>query len=339
MTLAVADRWTEIAAESRVELGWHVRRMHVAAATPLYAGLKVPGPSKGLLLEVSARSIHPSSTFPACSGFEINIEPITPGPNGSVRICLEMTDAKYSSVFSVLADDVATAVAVAQSEKEGVLVLIGRLNTWQKFLNRYGDGMLSEQEQTGLFAELFVLRELLAYGMAASDAVAAWRGPWAEAQDFRFPNCSVEVKATTSPGSASFEVSNLDQLDERRLPRLLVRHLVVVRAAERGETLPDIIDVISGVISASDQSAAICFSASLLEMGYSLAHRGDYGKEGFVVHSDRQFLVKGDFPRVWAEELRVGVTACSYSVHLPACLPFLIDAAEARQIVHGTIDE
>ena len=306
---------------------------------PLYAGIKLPERTKGLLLEVRARSIHPSSAFPACSGFDVKLVPIAPGPNGSVRICLELTDARYGGVFTVLADDVATAVASARSENEGIAALIGRLNTWQRFLKRHGDGLLSGQEQTGLFAELCVLRELLAHGVAASDAVDAWRGPWAGAQDFRLPNCSVEVKATASPGSASFEVSNLVQLDERHLPCLLVRHFALSRAEGRGETLPDMIDGISGAISASDPSAAIRFSDSLLEMGYSQAHRADYGKEGFAVHSDRQFVVREDFPRIRTEEVRAGVTACSYSVYLPACLPFLIDAAEARRIMHGTSDE
>ena len=316
-----------------------MRRIHTAAATPLYAGIKLPERTKGLLLEVRARSIHPSSAFPACSGFDVNLVPVAPGPNGSVRICLELTDARYGGVFAVLTDDVATAVASAISEKEGVAALIGRLNTWQRFLTRHGDGLLSEQEQTGLFAELFVLRELLAHGLAASVAVAAWRGPWAGAQDFLLPNCSVEVKATASPGSAFFEVSNVAQLDERHLPCLVVRHIALVRAEGRGEMLPDMIDGISGEISASDPSAAIRFSDSLLEMGYSQAHRADYGKEGLTVHSDRQFLVRDGFPRIFADELRAGVAACSYSVSLTACLPFLIDAAEARRIMHGTSDE
>ena len=313
--------------------------MHATAATPLYAGIKLPGQTKGLLLEVRARSIHPSSAFPTCSGFDVNLAPVAPGPNGSVQICLELTDARYGGVFAVLTDDVASAVASARSEKEGVAALIGRLNTWQRFLKRHGNGLLSEQEQTGLFAELFVLRELLAHGLAASGAVDAWRGPWAGAQDFRLPNCSVEVKATASPGSVSFEVSNLVQLDERDLPCLVIRHIALVRAEGRGETLPDMIDGISAEISASDPSASIRFSDSLLEMGYSQAHRVDYGKEGFAVHSDRQFLVRDDFPRIRAEELRAGVTACSYSVNLTACLPFLIDAAEACRMMHGTSDE
>lgn len=339
MTFDVAEKWIEIAAEGRVEPGWHVRRMQAAAQTALYAALRLPGRSKGLLLEVRARSIHPSSTFPFSLGFKVDLETIDPGPNGSVRICLELTDCRYGDVFAVLADDVAKAVALSGSEKEGVVVLIGRLKTWQKFLKRHGDGMLSEQEQTGLFAELYVFRELLDRGMAASDAVAAWVGPWSGAQDFRFPNCSVEVKATASPDATSFEVANLIQLDERRLPCLLVWHLALVRTELRGQTLPDMINEIAEMISKSDAAAAIRFSDSLLEVGYSEAHRADYGREGFEVHSDKLFRVEGEFPRIYADEVRSGVAACSYSVHLAACLPFIMHAVEACRLIHGTSDD
>ena len=332
----VAERWNELAAEGRAEAGWHVRRMHAPSTTALYAALKQPSQSKGLLLVVRSRSINTSDLFPASSGFEVTLETVSPGPNGSVRICLELTEARYGEVFAVLADDVAAAVIRSVSDREGVPALIGRLNTWQRFLTRHGDSSLSEEERTGLFAELYLLREVLAAGMAASVAVAAWRGPWAEAQDFRFRQCSVEVKAGTNSGAAtSLLVSNLVQLDERQVPCLLVRHLGLARAAERGEKLADMVDAIIGVTATADPSAGIRFSDSLLELGYSPAHRAEYSREGYTVLSDTFFLVRDGFPRLRAGDVPSGILACSYSVHLPACLPHLIDAAEAGRLIHG----
>ena len=295
--------------------------------------------TKGLLLEVRARSIHPSNTFPSSSGFDVSLEAIVAGPNGSVRICLELSDPRYDGVFEVLADDVAVAVASAGSEPAGIATLIGRLNTWQRFLKHHGDSLLSEQEQIGLFAELFVLREFLADGLTALDAVDAWRGPWGAAQDFCLANCSVEIKATASAGSSSFEVSNLAQLDERFLPCLIVRHLTLVHVEGHGETLPDLVDRVAETLDLSDLSASRRFTDSLLEVGYSQAHRSNYGTAGFSVLSDRQFRVHADFPRILADEVRGGISACSYSIQLSACLPFTIDAAAARRIVHGVHDD
>jgi hypothetical protein len=334
-----AEIWQQLASDGRSEPGWHGRRLYGTAATPIYAALKYPGVTRGLLLEVKAKSIHPSNSFPSSSSFSVSLETLAPGANGSVRICLELADMKYEGLFAVVADDVAEAVASAPSEAVGVSALVGRLNSWQKFFKRHGTNLLNEQEQVGLFAEVFVLREFLSDGLAASAALDAWRGPWGEPQDFRFGSCSVEVKATASLGSTSFEVSNLLQLDERPLAHLIVRHFTLKRVEGHGETLSDLIDEITRLIVALDPSSASRFADALLEVGYSHAHRSEYEKDGFSIHTDRQFHVRGDFPRILTDEVRAGISACSYSVQLSACLPFLIDPTSSREIIYGARDE
>jgi hypothetical protein len=330
----VEDAWRLLHTEGRTEPGWHGRRIHVTAATPIYAALQVPGPTKGLLLQIKTRLIHAGNSFPSSAGFEVHLEPVVPGPNGSVRICLRLTEQRYEDVFAVLAEDVAAAVAAAGSEPAGLAAMIGRLNTWQRFLKRHGEGMLPDHERIGLFAELVVLRSLLADGLAASDAVMGWRGPWGGAQDFSLATCSIEVKATVSGNPVSFDVSNLAQLDERVLPPLILRHIILARTTT-GETLPELVDGVGMTIAATDPAALLNFTDSLLEIGYLEAHRVEYGNERYKVHSDRHFLVQAGFPRILADELRTGVTACSYSVQISACMPFLIDAPAARHIVHG----
>jgi hypothetical protein len=309
--------------------------MHAASATPIYAALRQPGATKALLLEVKARSIHPANTFPSSLGFDVALEPLVLGPNGTVRICLELRDNRYADVFAILTDDVASSVAGAPSEIAGIAALVGRLNTWQRFLRRHGDRILSDQERVGLFAELLILRDLLANGLAAADAVDAWRGPWGGAQDFHLKTCAIEVKATASVHPVGFEVSNLAQLDDRSFPSLILRHVVLVRTHGSGVTLPDLVDTLRQTVERTDPAAAQRFSDSLMEIGYLDIHRGEYDSDGFVVHAERNFEVKEGFPRILASDVRPGITACSYSVELTACLPFLIEVAQAARVIHG----
>ena len=335
MITGIAAVWDKISADGRTELGWHARRIHAFSATPIHAALRQPGTVKALLLEVKARSIHPASTFPSSSGFNVTIAPLTPGPHGTVRVCLELVDNRYVDVFAILADDVATAVAAASSEVGGISALIGRLNTWQRFLKRHGDRTLTEYERIGLFGELLVLRDLLAKGLAASDCVDAWRGPWGGAQDFCLATCAVEVKATAAAHPISFDVANLAQLDDRSLPALILRHVTLLRAPDSGETLPSLVDSLQQTIEATDPAAAQRFSDSLLEVGYLDAQRGDYENEAYSVHAQHNFEVRGDFPRILSSDLHAGIAACSYSVELAACLPFLIDETRADRALHG----
>lgn len=335
MTVGIAAAWDQISADRRAEPGWHARRIHAFSATPIHAALRQPGAAKALLLEVQARSIHPANTFPSSSGFNVTLESLVPGPNGTVRVCLELTDNRYADVFAVLTDDVASSVAAASTEQAGIAALIGRLNTWQRFLKRHGDHSLSDQERVGLFAELLVLRDLMAKGLAASDAVDAWRGPWGGAQDFSLTTCAVEVKATASIHPVRFEVSNLAQLDDRSLPALILRHVALTRTPGSGETLPNLVDTLRHIIERTDSAAVQRFSDSLLEVGYLDAQRSEYDGEGYAVHAERSFEVRGDFPRILSSDVRPGIGACSYSVELAACLPFLIDEAQADRAIHG----
>jgi hypothetical protein len=330
----VKDAWQLLRAEGRTEPGWHVRRIHTGAATPIYAALQLPEETKGIIIQIKARFIHAANTFPSSAGFEVSLETIAAGPNGSVRICLRLTEQRYENVFAVLAEDVASSVAGAGSEVAGLAAMIGRLNTWQRFLKQHGEGVLSNQEQVGLFAELTVLRNLLADGLTASDVVTAWRGPWGGAQDFILTTCAVEVKATVSSNPNSIDISNLAQLENRTLPSLILRHLTLTRRST-GETLPEIVDSIETLLAATDPSASLRFGDSLLEVGYLETHRTEYNNQRYAIHQDRQFLVQNDFPRVLADDLRTGVTACSYSIHISACLPYIIDSFWAAQIVHG----
>ena len=339
MTSGIIDVWSQLLDEQPSAPGWCARRINVEAPTAIYAALLIPEARKALLLEVKARSIHPSTTFPASSGFKVELETMVPGPNGTLRICLHLVDAGYEGVFGVLVEDVASSVARALTESAGISALIGRLNTWQRFLKRPGDGALSQEERTGLFAELLVLQELIRRGMPTSDAVTAWHGPWGGAQDFRLPTSAIEVKATLAVHPTSFEVSNLAQLDERPLPHLILRHIALICSADIGETLADIVEDIQKMLAPSDLNAYQHFSDSLLEVGYLPAHRSLYDQDRYRVASDRKFRVADAFPRILTDDVRPGVLTCSYVVELSACLPYQMDDPAAEAIIHGEIYE
>jgi hypothetical protein len=297
-----------------------------------------PDDVRGLLLEVRAKSVPAGATLPSGSGFEVSVEPIVPGPNGTVRLCLALADGRYEEVFGVLADDVAAAVGAEASEAASVNVFIGRLNTWQRFLRRHGDRLLSEEARVGLFGELLQVSELLGAGAVAGDVVAAWRGPSGGAQDFALGGCALEVKTTASAHPTSFEVSNLVQLDERPLPMLLVRQ-VVLRPAAAGRTLPALVDEVRQIIRGQDAGTLQAFDDALMDAGYLDAHRREYEANSYVVRADHYFRVEGAFPRVRADDVRPGVRACSYSVEVAACLPFEIGADQAWRAIRDERDE
>jgi hypothetical protein len=335
--VSVAEAWALISAEGRSELGWHARRIHLGSACDIRAAVRAPDEAVAVLFEIASRSLLPGAEFPECVGFELCLETIEPGPSGRIRLCLILKDGRYRGVFGTLSDDVATVVAGAATEALGVKLLLGRLHTWERFVSRFGPDRLSDEQQIGLFAELhFLISEVIPVVPSALAAVRAWRGPFMEAQDYRFRAVAVEVKASSAKAPSSFQVSNLDQLDGGAVDALLVYHATIEADASVGSTLPEMVAKARAAVATSDPAASSDLDTSLMEVGYLDIHAASYDRT-FRIASVRWFHVEDAFPRLRRASIPAGVTAASYSVSLDSCAPFALDAASARNMIQARL--
>lgn len=332
----VRQAWAALAGEGRTEPGWHVRRVHAGSPCDIRAAIAAPSGTPALLFEVQAQSIPAGAVLPACIGFELTPETMVAGPNGRIRLCLTLRDARFRTVFETLADDVALAVAAAPSEVLGVRALLVRLRTWERFVQRFGPDHLSEEQQLGLFAELRCLKSHLLPVMDTGAAVKGWRGPHGEPQDFIFRAAAIEVKATASRNPQTFRVSNLDQLDRGLLEILLVHHLAVHTGAPAGQTLPEAVADVRAAL-APDPVAVADLDASLIEAGYLDQHEAAYADRRYAVRSAAWFLVDGAFPRLTRGTVPPGIGEAQYGIVLQSCTPHGVDEATAMAMLRGRI--
>lgn len=332
--VTVADTWEVINGEGHAEPGWHARRIRMGSVCDIRASVRAPDCAVAVLFEIAARSVPPGADMPGCVGFELMVEPIDPGPNGRVRICLVLRDQRYRDVFATLAEDVVGVVSAASSEPQAVKLLLGRLHTWERFISRFGPDRLSDERQIGLYAELRFLSDEVIPLSSAAAVVRAWRGPFMEAQDFHFRAVGVEVKSTASRNPTTFHVSNFDQLDNGSLEDLLVFYASVEADALAGDSLPQLVAAIRTTLSSSDPAAASEFDAALIEAGYLDAHAAHYDRV-FRVRQILWLKVEEGFPRLIRSTVPHGISAASYSVSLDACAPYAISAEEARQIIRA----
>jgi hypothetical protein len=330
--VTVAEAWDLITGEARAEPGWHARRIRLGSVCDIRSAIRAPDHVLAVLFEVGAQSIPPGVDLPNCLGFELGLETITPGPHGRLRMCLVLKDGRYRDVFATLSEDVVSAVAAAESEAQGVKLLLGRLHTWERFVSRFGPDRLSDERQLGLFAELVFLNDEIIPAASAASAVMAWRGPYMEAQDFRFGAVGVEVKATAAKSPVAFPVSNLDQLDAGVLDALLVFHASVETDAAHGSTLPEVVARTRASLAASDPAAATEFDASLIEAGYLDVHAVYYDRV-FRVRDILWLQVQDGFPRLTRATVPSGIASATYSVTLDACSRYVVGAEEARRVL------
>jgi hypothetical protein len=327
---SIGEAWSAILRERRTEPGWHARRVHQGSPCDIHAAVKQPEAIPALLIEVNSRSISSGADLPDCVGFKLALEVTQPGPHGRLRLCLLLKDNAYRDVFEILSEDVAAVVAGAVSEVLGVRLLLGRLHTWERFVSRFGTGLLSDEQQLSLFSELAFLETDVIPIMDAAGAITTWRGPLRERHDFRFRSAAVEIKATLSRNATTVAISNLEQLDPAGAGTLLLLHDSVNLDEANGINLPDLADRIRSALLLSDAAAASDFDLKLLEAGYLPAHAYYYRARKYHLVQQLWYRVAAGFPCLTRQGIPPGVTAAQYSVALVACASFAIDADVAR---------
>jgi len=232
---------------------------------------------------------------------------------------VRLSDPTAADIFASLVADV-IAVTTSGAAEEVLDRVAGRLERWQRFLERHGKGGLTPPEQTGLYGELWFLDNVVLTVVPARPAVEAWTGPLAKNQDFQLARVCIEVKTSVSNPRDEVKITNVRQLDESGLEHLALVHLALEARQTAGDTLLDMVDRIR--LRLGEQVAL--FNERLAEAGYLDAHRALYEGTSYMLKQRRNFIVRDDFPRIVESELRAGVLDLSYVISIASCAPYVI---------------
>ena len=335
MTVTLAQAWASLGSEARHECGYVRIRVHENSACPIYAALQNATRQPAILFEVQTANLPPVGAYPSGLGFAVHGEPVVPGVSGVTRVVVQLTNQKYRDVFTALADDLLGEAADASSAAEGVQRVVARLAHWQACLRRYSPDGLSENEQLGLFAELWFLRSLVMDVLPPARAIASWTGPSRSEQDFQTDGACVEVKATRSAPHQRIQVSSVFQLDPPAEQRLLLLHLAIDARRGQQQTLPRLVAEIAEGLSARDTISAEIFASKLAECGYLDSQASLYEDTTYEVRNASYYEVREGFPRIRAREVPDGVGDVRFSVAVAACKDFVVSEQEVRQLFTG----
>jgi hypothetical protein len=316
-------QWDSIHAEGD-EIDAYMRlRVPEVRACRVYAARRVPEGLEAIILEVDKSAIPASAIYPETQGLTVHVNPLSPGRSGDARLVLELGHTRYRDVFRSLGVDLVRALETASSPREAIDVFISRLTRWQTFLREQGAGGLSAERVRGLFGELAFLR---GYGISkcgASRVIRAWRGPFRASHDFQFSGGSVEVKTTSAVSPARFRVSNVQQLDDTNVSRLVLCLVLIQESESEGESLVELVEAVRGNLGEADHST---FDDALLAAGFLEAHRQLYDSPRFVCREYRFYDVNRGFPRLRESDLPEGVVNIRYDVETGACVPYRLSA-------------
>lgn len=188
---------------------------------------------------------------------------------------------------------------------------------------------LSEEQQVGLFGELYLIREYLLGALGAEATITAWTGPEAAPQDFQANQFAIEVKTTRGNLPQRTKISSARQLQNSGEGKLFFARISVDGQPAASRTL---IAQIASVESAlSDHPLAlIAFREKLMRVGYRSEHRPAYEGTGYQVRQVQFYDVRDGFPRITESGLPDGVMSVSYEIDMAFCEPFAVHDADFR---------
>ncbi len=323
MNRTLTEIWEQLAASSNTQDG--IRRLRIPPKRfKVYAGWSVPIQQPALVLEIPTSSIPVDIEFPQSTGFTVTHAPLAPGRNGIIRITVEAQSDQFSDLFPILIEDVCCFILPAETEEELVRRTLSRLYHWQVFLKRHRHARLSEQEQVGLWGELWFLYSRLTTYLGVEAAVASWQGPDGRNQDFEFSRIAVEIKTTAANPHEKLNISNVRQLEPEGLNALYLYHIALVVHRESGKSLPVLIGEIRDILQVS-ASTLEHFNEQLFEMGYLDSESSWYEKTGYHVLSQKAYKITDGFPRILSSNIPIGVGDIKYSIVLSACADHLME--------------
>jgi hypothetical protein len=326
------DTWEMLARSAQPSGGVVALRLLPESRLNVFAALDQATSHRFVVLKSSDSRVRPRQPLPTGRGFTVLFVATPSDSEGVHSLRFVLTEPLLADIFDVIANDILTSIGASVDDRAAFETFVARIVTWQRFLDELPDTGLTQQAQTGLFAELWFLRAVLLPEMSSARAVRAWAGPRALSKDFQFPGLAFEVKASAAKQHTHFAIASEVQLDSQGIGDLVLYGLLLERLVSGGVSLPELVAAVRMDIG-NDPPALLIFADLLLRVGYADVDACKYDAR-FRVRSARFYSVTDGFPRIVAADLRPGVGDVHYSISDAACQQHSLTESDVREMIH-----
>ncbi|AIF67501.1 hypothetical protein GZ22_13235 [Terribacillus saccharophilus] len=201
------------------------------------------------------------------------------------------------------------------------------LDRWHNFFKKKWGAKLTEEEEAGLFGELYFINKWLDHFPNDPPLIINdWKGPLKFRIDFVRKKSGIEIKTILPKLRDEVKISSEKQLELN--PIINELHLYVLKIERNdttGSTLEILIKEIEEKLSRRAPSLAVKFRETLIFNNIEL---GEYNNNYFFVHEELAYNVIEGFPRLESNQLPKGINKISYSIDLSHCENFLVDVGD-----------
>ena len=269
-------------------------------------------------------------------GIAVQTVELRPGGE-SVRRFVEIAclDAQGHAALDTIALELVDALEAGASIGR-VRLVQNVLAKWRRFWSGVAQGVLSKEQQLGLFGELWFLNRWLAPYVGVERALKMWRGPAGARNDFEAAGMAIEVKTTGRVDGAHI-IHGLEQLLEPPDGQLMLFSVLVRDEASGTESLPAQVAEARGLI-ADDYALQSRFDALIYAAGYDDRLAAEYAKLQLRMRDTGLYKIADGFPRLIPSSLvgglPVGIGAIEYELRMEAAGQWLLAATPQAAAGH-----
>lgn len=314
--------WDELAGSGGPPCGFLTRLLEAQAGCRIFAALKMPDKLPCIVIGVPRVALSALNIPPDSAAFRCIVSEIDGLGQDHAGIVLTLNDGKFKDLFILLSTDIINSASKEKSPQRAVSAIFRTIEKWRRFIQRLGNGTLSDEEVQGLIGELSVLARLInKYGERSG--MIAWTGPEGALHDFVIGGMELEVKSHQGNPAGGIWINDLAQLQPTPASSLYLMVPYITLSAVSGLTLPNFIEHLKRLLTADD-SAQELFLTKLASLGYLESFSGRYTRN-YAIGDLAAYRVADAFPAIAPSVIPAAVEKVRYKLRLAPLEPWRID--------------
>ncbi|KOP81460.1 hypothetical protein AMS60_02550 [Bacillus sp. FJAT-21945] len=245
-------------------------------------------------------------------------------------LVIRQEDEQGPEIFDVVLQNLADHL-VADKEESLFSTVYKVLDRWRTFFQRGGFKRLSEEQQLGLFGELWFINEWLDKHPGQPPLIIEhWEGPTKGRIDFKGTRCGLEIKTVIDKLSKTIKISNENQLKlSDAVSSIYLFVCFLEQSRTHGMSLQELARQVRSKLAERSERIALIYSDLLTDLGF---REEEYGDTLFFTEKTEVYEAGKEFPRLLKEHLPKGISHVSYNIDLTHCSEFEKDPETIYQM-------
>jgi len=241
-------------------------------------------------------------------------------------------DSETGDLFETIMQNIFDHILIKQEDEPLFTVIYKVLEKWRSFFKRGGYKKLSDEQQRGLFGELwFISRYMKLNPDYPPLLLTGWGGPLSDRIDFKSNGWGIEIKTAVERLERKIRISNEDQLKmTEAIPNICLYVCFLEISQTFGKTLQELVEELRIGFSSFSPQLLLKFNDSLVISGYQ---DNEYTETKLNVVREEAYEVKGAFPILSKALLPLGISHVSYSIDLSHCNEYKIDTEKVYKLI------